>query len=115
MPYALCPTPYAPERIVRVKDPYRIIRYPLITEKSTILREDKNKYTFRVDKRANKIEIKRALEVIFPDVEVLAVNTLNVRGKPKRFRANKRGKKPDWKKAIVTLRPDDTIEIYETL
>ena len=98
-----------------MKDPYQIIRHPLITEKSTILREDKNKYTFRVDKRANKIEIKEAVETIFPGVEVLAVNTLNVRGKPTRSRYNKKGKRSDWKKAIVTLRPDDTIEIYETL
>ncbi len=105
----------APERIVGVKDQYHIIKYPLITEKSTILREDKNKYTFRVDKRANKIEIKRAIEAIFPDIEVLAVNTLNVRGKPKRSRTNKKGRRSDWKKAVVTLRPDDTIEIYETL
>ena len=98
-----------------MKDPYQIVKYPLITEKSTILREDRNKYTFRVDKRANKIEIKHAVQAIFPDVEVLAVNTISVRGKPKRFRQNKRGKRPDWKKAVVTLRPEDTIEIYETL
>lgn len=98
-----------------MKSPYHIVRYPLITEKSTILREDKNKYTFRVDKRANKIEIKTAIETIFPDVEVVTVNTLNVRGKPKRFRLSKRGRKPDWKKAIVTLRPGDVIDIYETL
>lgn len=99
----------------QVKDPYRIVKYPLITEKSTILREEENKYTFRVDKRANKIEIKRAVEAIFPDVEVVAVNTLNLRGKPRRFRYNRRGRKPNWKKAIVTLRSGDTIEIYETL
>ena len=98
-----------------MKDPYQIIKYPLITEKSTILREEENKYTFRVDKQANKIEIKRAIETIFLDVEVVAVNTLNVHGKPRRFRYNKRGRKPDWKKAIVSLRPGDTIEIYETL
>ena len=98
-----------------MKDQYQIIRYPLITEKSTILREDKNKYTFRVDKRANKIEIKKAIEAIFDDVEVLSVNTINVRGKPKRSRTNQRGRRSDWKKAIITLRPDDTIEIYETL
>ena len=97
-----------------MKDPYQIVKYPLITEKSTMLREEKNKYTFRVDKRANKIEIKRAIEVIFPDIEVVAVNTFNVNGKPKRFR-NKTGKRPDWKKAIVTLKPGDTIEMYETL
>ena len=98
-----------------MKDAYQIIRYPLITEKSTILREDKSKYTFRVDKRANKVEIRKAIESIFPDVEVISVNTLNVKGKPRRFRYNKRGKSPDWKKAIVTLRPGDSIEIYETL
>jgi len=98
-----------------VKSPYHIVKHPLITEKSTILREDKNKYTFRVDKRANKIEIKTAIEAIFPDVEVMIVNTMNVRGKPKRFRLKKRGRKPDWKKAIVTLRPGDVIDIYETL
>ena len=98
-----------------MKSPYHIVKYPLITEKSTILREEKDKYTFRVDKRANKVEIKNAIETIFPDVEVVAVNTLNVRGKPKRFRSNRRGRKPDWKKAIVTLSPGDTIDIYETL
>ena len=98
-----------------MKDAYQIIRYPLITEKSTILREEKSKYTFRVDKRANKVEIRKAIEAIFPDVEVISVNTLNVKGKPRRFRYNKRGKSPDWKKAIVTLRPGDSIEIYETL
>ncbi|MFC1712020.1 50S ribosomal protein L23 [Candidatus Poribacteria bacterium] len=98
-----------------MKDPYQIIRYPLITERSTILREDKNKYTFRVDRRANKIEIKKAITAIFPDVAVLSVNTINVRGKPKSSRYNKKGRKSDWKKAIVTLRPEDTIEIYETL
>lgn len=98
-----------------MKDAYQIIRYPLITEKSTILREEKSKYTFRVDKRANKVEIRKAIESIFPDVEVISVNTLNVKGKPRRFRYNKRGKSPDWKKAIVTLRPGDSIEIYETL
>jgi len=98
-----------------VKSPYHIVKYPLITEKSTILREEKDKYTFRVDRRANKLEIKDAIETIFPGVEVVAVNTLNVRGKPKRFRSNRRGRKPDWKKAIVTLSPGDTIDIYETL
>jgi len=98
-----------------VKSPYHIVKYPLITEKSTILREEKDKYTFRVDKRANKVEIKNAIETIFPGVEVMAVNTLNVRGKPKPLRSSGRGRKPDWKKAIVTLSPGNTIDIYETL
>ena len=98
-----------------MRDPYHIIKYPLITEKSTILREEKGKYTFRVDRRANKIEIKGAIEVIFPDVKVVAVNTISVRGKPRTFRNNRKGKGPDWKKAIVTLKPGNTIEMYETL
>jgi len=98
-----------------VKDPYQIVKYPLITEKSNTLREERSKYTFRVDKQASKIEIKRAIESIFPDVEVVAVNTINVHGKPRRLRYNKRGKRPDWKKAVVTLRSGDNIEIYETL
>lgn len=103
------------ERAISVKDPYQIIKYPLITEKSTILREDRGQYTFRVDKRANKIEIKHALETIFPDIEVVSVNTISMHGKPKRFRYNKQGRTSSWKKAIVTLRPGDSIEIYETL
>ena len=98
-----------------MKDPYQIVKYPLITEKSTILREDKAQYTFRVDRRANKNEIKKAIETIFKDVSVVSVNTINVRGKPKRFRYNKRGKTSDWKKAIVTLKEGDVIDIYETL
>lgn len=98
-----------------MKSPYHIVKYPLITEKSTILREEKDKYTFRVDKRANKLEIKDAIETIFPGVEVVAVNTMNVRGKPKILRSSGRKRKADWKKAIVTLSPGNTIDIYETL
>lgn len=98
-----------------MKDPYQIVKFPLITEKSTILREDKNKYTFRVDKRANKIEIKKAIQAIFPDIHIVSVNTISFHGKPKRIRYNRKGRTPAWKKAIVTLRSGDTIEIYETL
>jgi len=86
---------------------------PLLTERSTLLREDKKKYSFWVDKRANKVEIREAIKAIFPDVEVISVNTITVHGKPTRIRGNRKGKKPDWKKAIVTLRPEDNIEIYE--
>ncbi|MGQ9607916.1 MAG: 50S ribosomal protein L23 [bacterium] len=96
-----------------MKDPYQIIIQPLLTEKSTILREEKNKYSFKVDKRANKTEIARAVETIFPGVKVVSVNTITVHGKPTRIRGNRTGKKPDWKKAIVALRPEDSIEIYE--
>ena len=96
-----------------MKDPYQIIIQPLLTEKSTILREERNKYSFKVDKRANKAEIAKAVEAIFPGVRVVSVNTITVHGKPTRIRGNRSGKKPDWKKAIVALRPDDRIEIYE--
>jgi len=98
-----------------VKDPYSIIIQPLLTERSTTLREVEGKYSFWVDKRANKIEIKKAVESIFTGVKVLSVNTLMIHGKPTRIRGNRMGKKPDWKKAIVSLRPEDKIEIYEGL
>ncbi len=101
--------------MVSVKDPFAIVKYPLLTEKSTFLRDEQQKYMFRVDKRANKIEIKQAIEAIFPDVEVVSVNTITVHSKPKRARYNKIKKTPEWKKAIVTLRPEDTIEIFGTI
>jgi large subunit ribosomal protein L23 len=101
--------------MISVKDPYSIVKYPLLTERSTFLREEQQKYMFRVDKRANKIEIKQAVETIFPDVKVVSVNTITVHGKPKKTRYNKMKKTPEWKKAIVTLRPDDTIEIFGTI
>lgn len=95
-----------------MKDPFAIVKHPLLTEKSTFLRDEQKKYMFKVDKRANKIEIKKAIEAIFPDVEVVSVNTMTVHGKPKRTRYNRIKKTPEWKKAIVTLRPEDTIEIF---
>jgi len=96
-----------------VKDPFGIIIQPLLTERSTALREEQDKYSFWVDKRANKIEIKQAIEMIFPDVRVIHVNTMTMRGKPMRARGRQRNKRPDWKKAIVSLRPNDRIDIYE--
>ncbi len=90
-----------------------IIVSPIVTEKSTGLMEE-NKYTFKVDIKANKIEIKRALEEIF-GVKVQSVNTMKVKGKPKRMGVH-RGYTSDWKKAIVTLAPDSKpIEIFEGL
>ena len=89
-----------------------VIKRPLIlTEKGSILRDDENKYLFEVDLRANKIEIKKAVEELFK-VNVLDVNTLMVRGKPKRM-GRRRLKTRNWKKAIVTLGPDDSIDFYE--
>ena len=86
-----------------MKDPRDVIKRPIITERSTEQMADK-RYTFEVDKRANKTEIKNAVETIF-SVHVSKVNTMNVKGKPKRF-GRHFGYKPDKKKAIVTLTPD---------
>lgn len=96
-----------------MKDPYRIVIQPLLTERSTALREDQQKYSFWVYKSANKIEIKHAIEAIFPGVRVVTVNTMTMRGKTSQIRSNKESRRPDWKKAIVSLRPEDSIAIYE--
>jgi len=94
-----------------MKEAQNIIRRPLITEKSTQQKELNNQYIFAVDKRANKIEIQRAVEQLFK-VEVLQVRTCNVLGKIKRL-GRKQGKKPDWKKAMVTLREGNRIDFFE--
>lgn len=93
-----------------MKFAHDILRQPRISEKSMSLTEG-NKYTFVVDPRANKTEIKQAVEQIFK-VKVLKVNTIRVKGKQVR-RRNTVGRKPEIKKAIVTLRPGDKIEIFE--
>lgn len=93
-----------------MKSPYDIIIRPLVTEESTD-QMALNKYTFVVASDANKIEIRQAIESIFK-VKVLSVNTLWRRGKEKR-RGRVSGKQPDRKKAIVTLAPGDSIEIFE--
>jgi large subunit ribosomal protein L23 len=92
-------------------DPYQIIRRPLITEKGMRCNETNNTVVFQVDPRANKVQIKQAVEALFR-VKVLQVNTLNMQGKKKRVRFRE-GKKPDWKKAYVTLREGDTITFFE--
>ena len=94
-----------------MKSPYDIIKTPLITEKSTILKEKENKYAFLVNSRANKDEIKRAVEEIFK-VKVIRVNTSYLRGKIKRV-GRYSGKTPDMKKAILTLKEGEKIEIFE--
>ena len=91
--------------------PYDIIIKPLITEESMDAMAEK-KYTFKVDKRANKSEIKKAVEKIF-GVKVKKVNTMNMTGKQKRMGVNV-GRRPNWKKAIVTLTEDSKeIEFFE--
>ncbi len=89
----------------------QVIKKPLLTEKGTRLKEEANQYLFRVDKRANKVEIKRAIEELFK-VTVVEVRTLPVQGKAKRL-GRFQGKMPDWKKAIATLKAGDSIELYE--
>jgi large subunit ribosomal protein L23 len=91
-------------------DPRDIIKKPIVTEKSTRLME-MNKYCFVVDRRANKIQIKEAIETIF-NVRVLDVNTMQMLGKMKRMGRHE-GHRPNWKKAIVTLEPGSRIEFFE--
>ncbi|MDP8960076.1 MAG: 50S ribosomal protein L23 [Actinomycetota bacterium] len=93
-----------------MKDHRDVIIRPVVSEKSYGLL-DQDKYTFVVDPRANKTEIKIAIERIF-GVKVLKVNTMNRRGKRKR-RGMTVGKRPDTKRAIVTLAPGDEIEIFD--
>ena len=93
-------------------DTRKVLIRPLITEKSTKMKEAKNNVTFVVDRRANKIEIKHAIQKMF-DVHVEDVRTINVHGKVKRM-GRFEGKRPDWKKAVVTLREGDTIDFLES-
>ncbi|MBF4509192.1 MAG: 50S ribosomal protein L23 [Aeromicrobium sp.] len=86
-----------------------VIIRPVVSEKSYELMEQ-NRYTFEVDKRAKKEQIAQAIEEIF-GVRVEKVNTMNVSGKPRRLRYNK-GLSRSWKKAIVTLKPGDTIDLF---
>lgn len=94
-----------------MKEPQKIIRRPLITEKSTRQKEDARQYAFEVRRDANKIEIQSAVERLFK-VKVLQVRTSNVLGKVKRL-GRRYGKRTDWKKAIVTLREGDRIDFFE--
>lgn len=89
-----------------------IIIKPVVTEKSVDLMQE-NKYCFKVAKDANKIEIKNAIEEIFK-VTVVNVNTVNVHGKMKRM-GRTQGTTASWKKAVVTLREGDSIEVFEGL
>ena len=89
-----------------------IIIKPVVIEKSVDLMQE-NKYCFKVAKDANKIEIKNAIEEIFK-VTVVNVNTVNVHGKMKRM-GRTQGMTSSWKKAVVTLREGDSIEVFEGL
>jgi large subunit ribosomal protein L23 len=87
---------------------FEIIKTARLTEKGTRQGDKYNQYTMVADRRANKFQIRKAVEELFK-VKVVAVNTLNVRGKSRRKRTTGAGKEADWKKAIVTLRAGDKI------
>ncbi|HDZ23862.1 MAG TPA: 50S ribosomal protein L23 [Desulfobacteraceae bacterium] len=90
---------------------YDIIKRPLMTEKTTLQKETFNQLSFEVDRRANRVEIKRAIEKIF-SVRVATVRTIQVKGKAKQ-RGRILGKRRDWKKAIVKLMPGERIDFFE--
>jgi large subunit ribosomal protein L23 len=92
-------------------DPHQIIIRPVISEKSYNLIETDGQYTFQVDRRANKNQIKHAVENAF-DVSVAKVNTVNVKSKPKR-QGLTRGRTSAWKKAVVKLVEGERIELFE--
>lgn len=92
-------------------DIYQVIKEPHITEKATLQKGSSNQISFKVHKRANKIEIRGAVETLFK-TKVLDVKVMNVRGKRRRV-GKSFGKRPDWKKAIVTLAQGENVEFFE--
>lgn len=87
---------------------FEVVKTVRLTEKGTRQGERYNQYTVVADRRANKTQIRQAVQELFK-VKVIRVNTLNVRGKLRRQRTSQAGKTPDWKKAIVTLKEGDKI------
>ena len=102
---------------MKIKDPVllktNIILKPLDTEKLRLVRERQNKYAFKVNVRANKIMIKEAVEAAF-GVKVTDVKVMNYDGKPRR-KGRTEGRTANWKKAVVTLIPQDKITIFENI
>lgn len=90
-----------------------VIRRPVITEKSNILASEENQYTFVVDSRANKEQIKQAVELAWPDVTVEKVRVMNMPAKRARRWRRMTVRKIGWKKAIVTLAPGSSIDLFE--
>jgi large subunit ribosomal protein L23 len=88
-----------------------VLKRPLITEKATLMKEIKNAVAFEVDRRATKNQIQDAVEKLFK-VKVVDVKTMNIPGKPKR-RGMVKGRRPGWKKAVITLKAGDKIEFFE--
>ncbi len=97
-----------------MRSPQDTLLRPVVTEKAVDLVRSENKYTFYVNPKSNKIEIKQAVEALFK-VQVLAVNTANLKGKRRKVGRSPEGFRPDRKKAVVSLRPGDKIEIFEGL
>ena len=92
-----------------MNEPYDLIQTVQLTEKASLLSEKQNKYVFRVSPRANKIQIKQAVQRMFQK-QVVDVNTCNYAGKEKRVRGPL-GRRPHWKKAIVTLKEGEKIDL----
>jgi large subunit ribosomal protein L23 len=92
-------------------DAYKVLKRPLVTEKSTQEKKQSNQMVFEVDRRANKIMVRSAVESIFK-VKVLSVQLMNVKGKQRRVGRNV-GRRPDWKKAIVRLGQGENIEFFK--
>ena len=95
-----------------MKDPRQIVLRPLVTEKATTLKDERNQVSFQVAMDANKVEIRHAVETIFK-VKVATVRTQVVFGKEKRM-GRYLGRRPSWKKAVVKLGPDSKIELFES-
>ena len=89
---------------------YQVLRRPILTEKTDYQR-DENQYVFEVARRANKLQIKEAVEKLF-DVEVLAVNTMTMKAKQRRLGRKLIVTRPAWKKAVVTLAPGERIQEF---
>ena len=96
-----------------MKSVYDVIRRPVITEKSTALKEVEKQVVFEVDKRANKFEIREAVQTLF-GVKVASVNTVIMAGKPKRF-GRLMGRRAKWRKAVITLKPGEELDFYESV
>jgi large subunit ribosomal protein L23 len=94
-----------------MKSVYQVLLGPLLTEKGTMMKEKDNKIVFKVARDANKIEIRNAVEEIFK-VKVNQVSTMNCKGKKKRLGKHE-GRRPDWKKAIVTLKEGEKLDFIE--
>lgn len=89
---------------------YQVLKRPILTEKTDLQRDD-NKYVFEVDRRANKLQVKEAVQMVF-DVEVMAVNTMIMKPKRRKLGRKTITTRPAWKRAVVTLAPGERIQDF---